>query len=257
MWKKKYTKRVRPVAKKSYKKSAPKSAVSVKALNNKINTLARSMRRNNEMKYCMTVAPLGGSVGQLNANGSGVGCYDLTSTFQLGQGVGALDRIGDSVNAKGLYIRIQLQQQSALSIAVRYKFVIFRTGDFTTALGTLPALCFNSDTISGVIDYNSSRNNVYRKEYQLLKQFEVYCPSDQTASTNLFVNKKLFLKMNQKLEYAGGASTVPQNVRYFIVVLGSAGNLHSSTASTLPNVPLTAISTGATCLIQCNGYYTD
>lgn len=249
----------RKVKKPLLKSKKSKKTVSVKALNNKINALEKSIKKNTEMKWCELASPLNTITGQVAINNAGYGFFELTSSlFSFGAGVNANSgRIGDKINLKGLFLRIQLQQQSALAIGVSYKFVIFKTDDIDTTGANMGLLCYNADAMSGVVDYNSCRNNVYRKVYQLIRQFNVYIPSDNIASTNLFRDKKFFLKCNDILEYASASSNPPQNVRYFMFCFPSAGNNNGASASTLPNIPLIAVNTGTVVNISITGYYTD
>lgn len=236
---------------------APKKAINVSRLQSKVNGLIKKQRKETEMKKYYMSAPISNPVGQVNANGSGVLCQDITSCMAIAAGVGAGDRQGLKCNLKGIFLRYQIQQQSALAIGVKYVMDIYKTSDVNIAVGTFPGTVYNVDTMSGVIDYNSTRSVLYRKVYQKIYSKTFYIPADSLSGSNNFIDNKVLIKQRQLLEWPTTASSNPQNVRYLLVVRASAGNLNTSTASTLSLIPLTAVNTGATFTVMASSYFTD
>lgn len=236
---------------------APKKAINVSKLQSQVKGLIRKQKREVEMKRQFMASPATSNVGQVNANGSGVLCLDITSCMSIGAAAGVQDRVGNKVNLKGIFLRYQLQQQSALAIGVKYIMEVYKTTDLSTSIGSLPGTLYNSDTISGVIDYNSTRAMLYRNIYKRIYAKSIYIPADSTSSVANFVDKKVLIKQRQMLEWPTAATTNPQNIRYFVIIRASAGNLNTSTASTLTNIPLTAVNTGALCNLYATSYFTD
>lgn len=252
----------RPVGRKTGMKGAakvyaPKKAINVSRLESKVNGLLKKQKKEVEMKKQTLASPVSSSLGQVNNNGSGVLCLDITGCMSIGSAAGGSDRVGLKANLKGIFLRYQVQQQSALAIGVKYILEVWKTNDTNIATGSFPGMVFNTDSISGVIDYNSTRSMLYRNIYKRVYAKSFYIPPDNLSSVNSFIDKKVLIKQRQLLEWPTTATSNPQNVRYLVTIRASAGNLNTTTASTLSNIPLTAVNTGATCYIMATSYFTD
>lgn len=195
------------------------------------------------------------TVGQVETNVDGYFAYALE--HPIPQGVGNQDRIGRSVTLKGMFIRFCLQQMSALTPRSKYRVEVWKSNLYFSNPDNFVADVYEPDSISAVIDANSSLNIQLRGTHKCIFSKKYTLDPDTVSGMTTLTNHKIFIKQNQKLEYAGGSTAPENNIFYYLVVLAYQGNKATSGASTLPFVPITAINTGAVFNAVCNSYYMD
>lgn len=245
-------------------KSAAKPAkmANIVALSKQVKRLKTSMRREYELKKWDSSTIHNNTVGQVNGNISGVQIFDI-NLCQMASGLNANERVGEKTILKGIYLRMQLQQQISAAAKNMFYVELWRTSDFT-ATSTIINYLYDIDSISSIIDYNSTYNkdyvgkkSGYKQPYQLVARKRVVVKEDTVSNVSQFQNVKLFVKQNQELLYSGGANQSPTNVRYLCVIRAANGNSSSGTTSTLTGVPITAVSTGAQYWASFTAWYTD
>lgn len=249
-----YRKRgVRKVAKK-----APKKFGYVKSQGNllkDVNRLKKLVKRAKpEVKWIAN--PMSSDlIGQVDGNGGGASGFFITNTCGAGVGVG--DRQGLETKLIGINLRLQFSQQSAGTSPMRMIMDVFKFTSRPSTLGTLINNAYQTDSISGVIDYNSTLNPNYLQEYKRIHSRRVYLRPDNFTGQLMISDLKILLKQNQKLRYASSTSADAVNMGYAVVIRADTGNKNTTTASTLTTVANTAVSTGAQYRVIFKTYFTD
>lgn len=239
-------------------KKAPKKFNYVKSEGNlvkDVNRLKKLVKKvKPEVKY---IQPAGGNdlVGQVSVNATGSNGFFITNT--CGSGVGNGDRVGNETKLIGINCRLQIQQMSASTQPIRCIFEIFKFTDRTSSISQMLPYIYQPDSISGVIDYNSTRNPSYINEYKRIASRKVYLRADNFSGQAINTCVKMFVKQNQKLRYSSTTSADAVNYGYALFVRADNGNRDGATASTLTNIPVTATSTGARYYYVFKTYFTD
>lgn len=242
-------------------KSAPKKFGYVKSQGNLLRDvkMLKSMVKKTkpEVKWLALGTPQSVLIGQSNVNASGVDGFYISMGMPAGVGNG--NRIGEELKLIGMQLRMQFAQQSALTVGAHYIVDIIKFTDKSpTSLAGVIDKVYNTDTITGLIDTNSTLKNQYKKEYIRIFSKRVYLPADtQSSAANTLKDLKLFVKQNQRLEYEGTASSNPLNWLYCCIIRASTGNSSTTTASTLPLINNTAANTGAKISYTYKSFYTD
>lgn len=256
--------RARPRRRYNRPKKSNRKKVTVAKLSRKVSQLSNSLKVEREVKFYTPIDIMSGVVGQVNANVTGAYVADMIC-LNTGTGVGSTDRVGNKVKLIGTQIRFQIQQQSACDFYNHYIVDVWATTDLNVTATQFRDRFYNVDSISGVIDANSSRQYDLMKkkgnplaDTWLVASKRVVVSKDMTTATQTgFKDFKMFIKQRDIVIYAGGATQVPTNIRWFCAVRAQAGNASTATASTLPNIVATAINTGAVIRFQYTNYFTD
>ncbi len=199
-------------------------------------------------------------IGQVNANISGALCIDLTPTPS--EGITYSSRNGASIKMTSWYAKFQITQQSATQHPMRIKLMFFHVKESVIAPATFLLSYFNYNSFVGggntIIDYNSDVNPDNFKKYTLIRTHNLTLQPDPLASTTMLKTFSVGMKYKKGIHvrFDGDTNTVT-NGQLLMVVLCDSGNLSTSTASTLSNIPLTAASTGASMLYDYRAYYVD
>lgn len=243
------------------KKSGKKPTV--KSLAVKVKTLATRMAHTQEVKEYTPVDIFANTVGQVDANLSGARVFQL-NVMNIPAGVNDGERVGIQCKFIGMSIRMQLSQQAQAEIRNKYVIDIWRTNDFSYSDAGLRDVLYDIDSISGVVDANSTRNWEFIKSksnpnglFTLLKTYTVNMKEDQVAGQLGFRDIRLFIKQQQLLSYAGPSTGVPVNCRYFMVIRAQNGNRNTATLSTLSTIPILATNSGALVRFQHTDYFVD
>lgn len=255
-------KRVYRKGRKNAKTSAPKKFGYVKRRGNlvtdikKLKKTVNSMKKSVEVKRSIELNVASYSVGQVNANNTGALC--IYAPVSTADGVDIVNRVGSKVRLIGYSIRGQIAQMSALVTPMRILVEVWKTDDVVTSpVGNHLPYIFNADSISGVIDINSTRVPQYMKVYKRVYGKNYYLAPDNYSGLTQIKDFKIFIKQQQNLEFVGTSSTAPSNVCYLITVRCSTGNNSTGTASTLPNIVNTAVNTGCYFRAVSNMFFTD
>lgn len=240
------------------KKKTPMKKVSSMKLARDVSILKKKVKSQRPEVKTTDITPSSVVTGQVKVNLTGAECIDISPSIGTGNANGG--RIGNQCLAIGNFLRIQLRQQSAGAIATRYIVDVWKTDDVnltTGSTGTFLPFVYNADTISSVIDYNSSRNMIYRGIYKRVFTKKVTLSADQTSSVNTTKDLKVLIKDNQIMQWPDTVGSAPMNVRWFLTVRADSGNASTATASTLPLIAQTAINTGAVMSYCVKCYYVD
>lgn len=237
----------------------PAKVASVVNLAKQVKRINKTMRREKEMKKLANSAITSSVVGQVFGNSTGCQVAAIT-VGDMPAGTADGERIGNKVNLKGIMFRAQFQQQSAATAANKVVMEVWRTYDVNTSTATIRNILFDTDSISGVIDANSSYNKDFVGKdapYVRLARKVIRIKEDTVSGINQYADVKLFIKQNQELLYGGPSLAAPTNVKYFVSLRAVNGNSSSATACTLAGVPITAVNTGLSYLMTHQCWYVD
>jgi len=238
--------------KKPKKNEASKKEKSVKQIVK--SEIMKDKKKNTELKRRTTLPATGYTVGQVNGNSSGY--VGIAFQHSIPQGVGYGDRIGREVTLKGISIRFSLQQQSGLTSNTKYRFEVWKSSNYYSNPDNFVNDVYESDSLSGFIDGNSTRNLHFKNLYKRIYSKELYLKPDTFSGVLMLNNYKIFIKQNQKLEWVSATTAPEDNIFYYGVLLAYQGN-KGGTASTVGNIPLTAANTGAIVTMVEDIYFSD
>lgn len=222
----------------------------------KLQKVVKGMSKSVEVKRSQELGVSSNVVGQVNVNNTGALC--ITATLNTGDGVDMISRIGEKIKLIGYSIRGQIAQQTLASTPCRVLVEVWKTQDVVTSpISNHLNYLFNADTISGVIDINSTRVAAYLDTYKRVFAKNYYIGSDTVSGVAMLKDFKIFIKQKQMLHYIGTSAVEPSNIRYLITVRCSTGNCNTSTNSTLPNLANTGATTGLYFRCVSNMFFTD
>jgi len=194
-------------------------------------------------------------VGQVDS-GAGGGASGFFIANTCGAGVGISDRSGQEIKLIGLNLRMQFQQQSASTGPMKLILDVFKFTSRPGTIGTLVNNAYNTDNMSNVVDYNSTLNPNYKKEYMRIYSRKIFLRPDNFSGQLMLSDLRHLIKQNQILRYADTTSADAVNMGYAVVIRADVGNKGAS-ASTNTNVAVTAANTGAQYRIFYKSYFTD
>lgn len=244
------------IASKAKVRTRPAKMANVEALAKSISRLKKNLRKNVELKKYSPASLDAFNVGQVNINATGAVCRQL-DIVNVPSGVNEAERVGTEVKLIGLQMRFQIQQQSTAVFYNKLIVEVYRTPDFQISLANVPATLYEIDSISGVVDANSTRAKEYMKTYTRIAKKVVYLKQDQITSETVVKDFRMFIKQNQVLSYAGGSTGLPINYRYLVVYRCQNGNSNTSTASTLSTIPMVQANTGILVRTTHTDWYID
>ncbi len=199
-------------------------------------------------------------IGQVNANISGAVCIDVTPI--PAEGITYNTRNGASIKMVSWHCKFQITQQSATQHPMKIKVLFFSVKESVIAPATFLLSYFEKNSfVNGgntIVDYNSDINPDNYKKYRLVKSYNMTLQPDPLATTTMIKTFNMGMKYKSGVHVRfDGDTTTPTNGQLLMVVLCDSGNLSTSTASTLTNIPLSAVNTGASLLYDFKAFYVD
>jgi len=254
---KKYVKKVAKKAggmvKKRYFKGAGYSRPNLATMVRDLALVKRSL--NVEKKHIQSVISNNIDIGQTNANvNSGFSVVDITPVIT--QGVGYDQMTGNSVKLVSMALSLQIKQQSATAHPMKVRMVIVKTRGTPVAAGTFGTNFYDVNPITGLTDFNSERNTNFFRDYQVVKSKILYLQPDPTSGEIMLNNYKVIMKMNHHLKYNQNTTTLTDG-QLLVGFFCDSGNKSTTTASTLANIPVLKINSGATIQYFTKYYYVD
>jgi len=233
------------------------------------------MRMRQEKKYADVTAT--GAVAQ--ANGSAAGALVSAITPTIAQGDGEGQRIGNSITATGLVVKQQFmkQQFTATGLVVKQQFMkqqfgigprrvrthIVRVLDPGMSTAEVLAATFDTNPLSGVVDYFSSLNYTMMrdKRVQLLGSADAKLMSnydDNMTSANERSTAELTVPVkfdDQTIRYSADGDSAPASIRYFTITLCDQGNSSGGTSGLSIFIP--NATSGVESKLYARLWYTD
>lgn len=251
--------KVKYVAKPYKKNYRKKRALTLKTIKKVVNN---TLNRNIEKKRInRAFAVQDFTMGQVAGNANGFFANEITPLPNVGTSI--TERIGTSIKITGAYMTLQLRQMSAAVSPVKLTFYIFRLkGNNDLTASDFVVQQFNTtEYISAggsIYDTQSSMNIDYLPQSKVIKKINVYIKPDQFTGQQMPAIKTIGLKFKKPLAIKYDASTSnPTTGRFMLIGFASNGNASTTTASTLANVPVSAINTGQFINYNIKWYYQD
>ena len=162
------------------------------------------------------------TVGQCNANGSAFLCLDVTPS--MAQGITSATRNGNSIKLHSADFKFQLQQMSAMTGRINYKFILVKIKGPPYA--TPYNVCANMFNINNfvtngpIIDYNSDRDEETFKQFQIIRQKNVTLPANNNGSQQMTKTFRMGVKYkSHHIKFVtDGSSTVADGQLVLIVL---------------------------------------
>jgi hypothetical protein len=190
---------------------------------------------NVEKKFRDTAETVSGSVGQVNVNADGFAAYQVTP--QIAQGVQESQRVGNSIKATGLVLKLNMIKQINAQGPRRAKIFVIRTTDPGISGSDVHNRILDVNQMSGVRDYHSNLDYTQLKDGRLriLTTKYVYLPQDSGVASGTMDTRErqtkaitIALKLNEVLRYNANGDDLPENVRYWVVMVADNGNKGST-----------------------------
>jgi len=216
--------------------------------------LKRSL--NVEKKHIQSSITSNVNIGQCNVNAdTGQAIYDITPLIV--QGVGYSNMTGNSVKLVSMALKGQLKQMSGCQHPMRVKMVIFKSlGVPQTATAIQSGnLLFDINPLTSCTDFNSERNVNYFRDYSVIKTKYLYLQPDPVSGELMITNFSHIMKLSHHLKWNQNTTTLTDG-QILVGFFSDSGN-SGATASTLPNVPIKAINSGATIQFFTKFYFVD
>jgi len=217
------------------------------------------MRMRQEKKYADVTAT--GAVAQ--ANGSAAGALVSAITPTIAQGDGEGQRIGNSITATGLVVKQQFMKQQFGIGPRRVRTHIVRVLDPGMSTAEVLAATFDTNPLSGVVDYFSSLNYTMMrdKRVQLLGSADAKLMSnydDNMTSANERSTAELTVPVkfdDQTIRYSADGDSAPASIRYFTITLCDQGNSSGGTSGLSIFIP--NATSGVESKLYARLWYTD
>lgn len=195
-------------------------------------------------------------VGQCNANTLATTALDITPIPT--QGVGVNQRTGQSIKLTSMTVFISINMQSAQTIPCKIRFEIYKIiGNPQTSLTNIITECYDTNPITTIVDYLSVRDPNFYSDFKKVATKIVSFPGAQYTGNTLRQKTLRFrIKMNHHVRYNNNTTTLTDG-QLVLMAFAEAGNISTSTQSTLPYVYNNLINTGFSYQLSNRYYYVD
>lgn len=231
---------------------------SVKTLAKKVKQISKVIKTVEKKRISQTFSY---PVGQLNGNGNGYACTDITPYVSSGATYNG--RTGSEISVSGIHFDMFIAHQANLSGPVRGRTMIIGVKGTPVSLSTLMAQLFLENGFLGVgigyRDLNSNMDPDYFANYRILRRVNWRLAPDSFSGQMIDKTIKFGIKFKKPrtVRYQYDSNTVAYG-QYFIVTVMDGGNASVSTVNTnATNAPYTAVSTGVNLSCNYTTYYTD
>lgn len=240
---------VRKGVKRVYKRSTVDSMVK--------RALTKYTPKVEKKSYDVSVGQVQQQVGQVNGNSSGHWVFEVNPI--PANGTSQVQMIGNEIQLTSVYYDFQFISQSAMTLGQKIKMYFVHVKGLPINVASFASMFLdptNFITASSVYDYNSPRNVDYIKNFRVLGTRTAYLkPDNYGTQGNTFARVKGGLKFKTPItiKFSGNIS----EGQILILAVADNGNTSPSTASTISNIPTTAINTGTNFYFSWRNYYTD
>jgi hypothetical protein len=238
--------------KRVYRKKTSVTSVVKKILNRQVE------KKHDDINLASTDYTMGQVAGNANA------FFSADVTPYMTTGANPNQRIGNEIMVTSFNMNYQIRQMSAATAPAKIKFYLFRLkGTNTETSSSLVGNLFNYNQFIGggnqIYDLNSSMNTDYMGNYTLLRTWTSYLKPDQFSGQQMPVTRRIGAKFRKPLKVNWFSSTTGaySQGRMILVAFSDCGNASTSSASTLSNLPVTAVNTGQFLNFSIRWYFTD
>lgn len=193
---------------------------------------------NVEKKYLDTAETVNGSVGQVNVNAEGRDVVAITPV--ISQGTGESDRVGNSIKATGLVVKMNVIKQINAQGPRRLKLFIVRSSDPDLPGATVHEKILDVNPMSGLRDFHSNLDYTQLKDGRLriLATKNIYLPQDSGVASGTMDTRErqtraitCAIKLNEVLRFETDNANQPENCRYWAVLVADNGNRGGTNSS--------------------------
>lgn len=218
----------------------------------------------NAEKKRFTIAVGSQPVGQLSgATGQGMYVSDITPI--PAQGTTSITRTGNSIRLHSSYIKFQFSHLTQTTQPIQLEIMLVRVKGVTQNSTVFASNMFNYNpfVLHGgspvIIDLNSDLNPDFYSSYKILKRKRVFLPMDSYAGVTVLKTVSIGLKhsIDHHIRFAADGGTTPSTGQTLLIIRCDSGNISSTTASTLSNVPVSAALTGLSMSYNIYHYFYD
>lgn len=201
-------------------------------------------------------------LGQVDGNGSGAQNIDITPIPAIGDG--PTNRTGDSIKCTSCVAKFQFWQQTATTNPIRVRICIVRVlGEPQSVSSPLNRMLVTNPFVTGapIKDYNSQPNTDYLAQYDIVAKRTFTVRGDQVTGGGQVFNVQIPMRLGKSgmgfhTKFSDGTTTPTLN-QYVMYIVTDNGNRSSAVASTLGNLPVSAIDTGLWMNYNIKWYYYD
>lgn len=200
------------------------------------------------------------ALGQIAGNAPGYIAADITPTPTQGDGYN--NRTGSSIKIHSSNYKFFFTEQSSTMSHLKFKIMIFRVNGNSTTTATAISEIFNANPFTGIIDYNSSRNPDYFKDYKLIKTKYADIPMNPASLVGQQGVKEIRFGMklrNYHVRWDKNTSVITsgQLLMFIFCNSGNTGAVPTSAPYNGASIPVQAASTGALENHYIEHYYYD
>lgn len=231
---------------------------------NSVSRLAKDVqmiksRLNSEKKFVgsnVTTA----QVAQANHNAFGYYAVDLTPVIP--QGDGESQRVGNSLKLTGFHQKLQFIGQGNCQSNRRLKMHMICTTDSTSTNDQIIADVYDTNPLTGFIDYHSNFNySNMKRAHKIVAKRAFTLRTNTVAGNDQYTppigDTTLGMKMQALTRFEGDADNTPKDQRYILVILCDTGNRNPSSSTTNNGVLVTGLQTGVEIQHHYRWYYVD
>lgn len=220
----------------------------------------KSAINSEKLRYVIAPGTSPTGIGQINGNAGGHIALDITPTPT--QGDGYSNRTGSSVKLHSSNFRFFFTEQSSTMSDLRFKIMVFKVQGNATTAATAFSEIFNANPFTGIVDYNSSRNPDYFKDYKLIKTKYCKIPMNPASLVGQQGVKEVRFGMKYRNHHVRwdkntAVITSGQLVMFIFCNSGNAGAVPTSAPWNGASIPVQAISTGGLENHYIEHYYYD
>lgn len=263
-YKKLYKKTARFVKKRVYKPytqlKGGRGRANRMKLYNEVQQLKKAI--NAEKKRIDDTATSNTAIGQVIQNTAGYYVNDITPIPASGSGYS--QRSGASIKLTASHFIFQLTSQSALvsPMKVIIELYLIKGTPYGSPVDFVNAAFEATPFVGGasIIDYNSQYDPDKFGTWTKLKSKKIFFNPVNYSGQKMIRTVHFGIKYNKgqghHIRFSDDTTTI-MNGQLLLLVRSDSGNAHSSSASTLTGIPVTAVNTGFTINWDINHYYYD
>lgn len=200
----------------------------------------------------------GYTVGQCSTNGQGFLAFEVTPV--MSQGATSSTRNGSSIKLNSSFMKFQFVHQANTTQPIRLRLQLIHIPGLPTSniTGFINSMLIPNPFITGgtIRDYNSQPNPDYFKQYRVITKRNIYLPPDQYSGATSIKDIGIPIKYkNHHVRFNADTNDVTAG-QLIVLITADSGNM-GGTASTLGNIPVTGVSTGALVNYNIIHYYYD
>lgn len=204
------------------------------------------------------------TLGQCNDSGEGAQLFDVTPIISQGDGQG--QRHGNSLKVTGISLPFQITAQVANQGGRRVRVSLLRVRSADNGVDAVEAFnqYWDVNPLNNLRDFNAPKNyragshdgiTCVRSKTYYLKGPSVMDSSAAINNETNAITAKFNVKLQEVFRYAQNADTLPDGLRYYLIIQSDLGNKGTSTSAL--DVPIQTPLSGCNLRISQRSWYVD